>query len=579
MTTDIGRILADHERRLGKVEAQSRLKSAALDDTALVVRDGTGSLRGIVGQQGDGTTAVTIVNGAPPPAPATPTAAPALGGVSAGWDGTFADGAVIPLDWARVEVHASPVDGFTPDTESLVATIETAQGGIVYVPATAPQYVRLVARNTSGTASPATAQVGPYAPKPVAGEIGIGEITETLIADGSITTPKVFANAVTTAKLAAGSVDATALKADAITGKTITGGDIIGATVTGGEIRTGTSGERVVLTPTPPNPLAQRASVLLYSGAADEIGPGVLNSGVASSVPSAILASPCVAQDSASAQVRATLALVPPKPGSYGGRFVLTAHNPGGNSQVGRVSIEGVTATDPSGISQMVLHAGDGATTPKTAEVQLGSGLVRVLAEALQVTPAATAASGLYLNSVAGHTGNMIRLQHNSVDRFVVDNAGNGTFAGNATIGGTLSTAELAVTATTFTPYTPTVAGGGSATYTSRTGWFYKLGKMVYFAAEFVVASPGSGSSAVTITAPSSIYRGARQSFAAHGQSTTTSGAVMNGHAVAIETGSGAVIDRISLSNDGASNRDNILNGTNLLATARVSISGWYREA
>lgn len=232
MSTDfaqLGRTIVNLERRLERVEAQSRLKSASIDDAAIVVRDGTGALRGIVGQQGDGTTAVTVVNGAPPPAPSTPTAAPALGGVSAGWDGLFADGAVIPMDWARVEVHASPDSGFTPDAESLVATIETAQGGIAYIPATVPQYVCLLARNTSGAASPATAQVGPYAPKPVAGEIGIGEITETLIADGAITTPKVYANAITTGLLAAGAVDAVALKADAITGKIITGGTINGA--------------------------------------------------------------------------------------------------------------------------------------------------------------------------------------------------------------------------------------------------------------------------------------------------------------------------------------------------------------
>ncbi|MEU8101738.1 hypothetical protein [Streptomyces rubiginosohelvolus] len=464
MTYDIGSTLADHERRLKNVEAQSRLKSASLDEAALLVRDGTGSLRGIVGQQGDGTTAVTIVNGAPPPAPATPTAAPALGGISAGWDGTFANGAVIPLDWARVEVHASPVDAFTPDTESLVATIETAQGGIVYVPATAPQYVRLVARNTSGTASPATAQVGPYAPKPVAGEIGIGEITETLIADGSVTTPKVFANAVTTAKLAAGSVDATALKADAITGKVITGGDIIGATVTGGEIRTGTSGERVVLTPTPPSPLAQRASVLLYSGAADEVGPGVLNTGVASGVPSTILASGATAVDSLGRTIRSTLGLIPPAPGLYGGKFVLDTLNPSGGSTNGEVFISGTSATDANGQASLILYAEDGATTPKTAEVRLGSGLVRVLADALQITPAATAVSGLYLNSAAGHTGNMIRLQHNSVDRFVVDNTGNGTFAGNASIAGTL-------TATNITVSGQVVRDSGWSTLTAASGW------------------------------------------------------------------------------------------------------------
>ncbi|MFE4915795.1 hypothetical protein ACFRCX_30285 [Streptomyces sp. NPDC056652] len=227
--TDIGLELAQLKKRLTAVERQARLSSASLDDAALVVRDSAGGLRAIVGQQGDGTTAVTVVNGGPPPAPSTPTAGPALGGIAAGWDGTFANGAIIPMDWARVEVHASPTADFTPTTATLQATIETAQGGIVYIPATSPQYVRLLARNTSGAASVATDTVGPYTPRPVAGDIGVGEITATLIADGAVTTPKLFANAVTTAKLSAGSVDATALKADAITGKTITGGTINGA--------------------------------------------------------------------------------------------------------------------------------------------------------------------------------------------------------------------------------------------------------------------------------------------------------------------------------------------------------------
>ncbi|MFD8470426.1 hypothetical protein ACFV10_35575, partial [Streptomyces cyaneofuscatus] len=226
---DIGQKIAAMEKQIAELQRAARLSSASLDNTALLVRDDTGSLRAVVGQQGDGTTAVNVVNGAPPPVPTTPIVAPALGGVSAGWDGTFADGAIMPLDWARVEVHASPDAGFTPSSETLVATIETAQGGIVYIPATAPQYVRLLARNTSGAPSDPTAQVGPYAPKPVAGEIGIGEITETLIADGAVTTPKVFANAITTPLLAAGAVDAVALKADAITGKVITGGTINGA--------------------------------------------------------------------------------------------------------------------------------------------------------------------------------------------------------------------------------------------------------------------------------------------------------------------------------------------------------------
>ncbi|WP_030756522.1 hypothetical protein [Streptomyces sp. NRRL F-5135] len=230
-------------REVAQIKKGQRLAhGASIEDAAIEVRDGTGGLRAIVGQQGDGTTAVNIVNGAPPPVPATPTAGPALGGIAAAWDGTFADGAVIPLDWARVEVHTDPAADFTPSPETLQATIETPQGGIIYIPATGPLYVRLLARNTSGTASAPTTAAGPYAPRPVAGDIGIGEITETLIADGAITTPKVYANAITTALLAAGSVDATALKADAITGKTITGG-----TITGSVMRTAASGQRVAI--------------------------------------------------------------------------------------------------------------------------------------------------------------------------------------------------------------------------------------------------------------------------------------------------------------------------------------------
>lgn len=130
-----------------------------------------------------------------------------------------------------------------------------------------------------------------------------------------------------------------------------------------------------------------------------------------------------------------------------------------------------------------------------------------------------------------------------------------------------------------WTAYTPTVAGGGTATFTSRVGWYAKSGGRVFFGADIVVNAAGNGVAAVTVTAPSNIYRTTRQVFPCHSQSTTTAGAVMNGHAVALETGTGAVIDRISLSNDGAANRDNILNGTNLLTGARISITGWYREA
>lgn len=252
--TDIGTRIARLEARMKAVERASRLKSASLDGNALELRDADGtSLRGVIGQQADGTTAVNIVNGAAPAAPSTPTVAPALGGIAVTWDGTLTGGATIPLDWARVEVHASTTDGFTPDATTLKATIETPQGATVYIPATDPQYVRLLARNTSGTASTPTAQAGPYTPRAIVDtDVADGSITETKIATDAVTSPKIKAGAVqtaeldalavTTAKLAAGSVDATALKADAVTGKTISGG-----TITGTVVQTATSGARITL--------------------------------------------------------------------------------------------------------------------------------------------------------------------------------------------------------------------------------------------------------------------------------------------------------------------------------------------
>ncbi|MGW1814153.1 hypothetical protein ACWCQM_11405 [Streptomyces sp. NPDC002125] len=570
--TDVGKAIAQLQKDVERLKRASRLSSASLDDTALEVRDGSGSLRGILGQQGDGTTAVNIVNGGPPPAPATPSVAPAVGGIAAGWDGTFANGVVIPMDWARVEVHASPTAAFTATADTLKATIETAQGGIVYIPSAVPLYVQLLARNTSGSASLATAEVGPYAPKPVAGEIGIGEITETMIGDGAVTTPKVYANAVTTAKLAAGSVDATALKADAITGKTITGGDIVGATVTGSEIRTGTSGERVVLTPDPPSPLAHRSSILLYSGAASELGPGLLNTGVTGGVPSTIMASQSTAVDSLGRQIRSTLGLIPPNPGVTAGRFVLDALNPSGSTSIGDVYIDGATAIDAAGQSKLTLFAQDGATTPKSAELSLGTGRATCYIEALEVRSPATALSPMYVNASTGHSGPLFRLQLNAVDRLAV------SAAGDVTAAGTVSADQLAVANTTFTSYTPTVNNGGSATYATRTGHYYKIGKLVYVHIYIACSAAGSGNTGITVTLPSTPYRGSadiRQylplyagGIAAGGNAATGGTGIANIN----PTGSGNEIDQLRSASDIQ------YRGSNLSNTSTLTIQGWYRE-
>lgn len=383
----LGRKIADMERRLARVENSPRLSHAAIDDTAVEVRDGAGALRALLGVQGDGTTAVNIVNGPPPPTPSAPVLGSVLGGVTVSWDGQFADGVVPPLDWQRVEVHASTETGFTASLETLKTTFETPQGGTVVAPCEEPVYVVLVARNTSGAASEPTVQAGPLGPAPVvatdildgivtevklaadavtaakiaaaavgtteiaddavttqkviagailAGQIASGAVLTEKLAAGAVTTgkldalavtaDKIAANAITAGKILAGAVDATALAADAITGKTITGG-----TITGSLIQTEVSGERITLNE------AGQNKVLVYNST-EAIGElssrGLLVKGTSGAVmwmrPDFIY--PQLTLSNAADTNRAGVALVEPVTGDanlqmIGGKFSGSGHD------------------------------------------------------------------------------------------------------------------------------------------------------------------------------------------------------------------------------------------------------------
>ncbi|MFC9891449.1 H-type lectin domain-containing protein [Streptomyces pilosus] len=239
---DIGRKLADLERRLAAVEGSQRLSHASIDNTAVEVRDGQGSLRGLLGVQADGTTALNVVNGPPPPQPTQPVLASVLGGVAASWDGTFEDGATLPLDWQRLEVHASTSDGFTPSPDTLKATIETPRGSTAVVVTSVPVYVRLVARSTSGTASTPSAQAGPLGPQPVVADTILdGIVTEVKLADDAVTAAKIAAGAVGTSELADAAVHAqqladAAVEVGKIADNAVTGPAIASEAVSAGKI-------------------------------------------------------------------------------------------------------------------------------------------------------------------------------------------------------------------------------------------------------------------------------------------------------------------------------------------------------
>lgn len=197
-------------RELAQVKKGQRVAhGASLENAALTVNDGGGSLRTVLGPLGDGTVGVMAVNGPPPPQPTPPIVASVLGGVIASWDGQFAGGAVIPLDWSRIEVHAAITPVYDPLPATLVTTIETAQGATVVIPCDTPVYVRLLARTASGTASAASDTVGPYGPMPVVADD---------ILDGIVTEVKLANAAVTAAKIATAAVGSTALQDGAVLG-------------------------------------------------------------------------------------------------------------------------------------------------------------------------------------------------------------------------------------------------------------------------------------------------------------------------------------------------------------------------
>ncbi|MFJ3630791.1 hypothetical protein [Streptomyces sp. NPDC090112] len=184
---DIGTRLAAIERRLATAQRSSRLVHASLEDTALEVFDESGSLRAVIGQQPDGTSGVVAVNGPPPPQPAKPALASVLSGVAVTWDGTFLDAQVPPLDFSRTEIHTGTTDGFLINEATLRGTLESPRGGTLIIPAGEPVFVRLVARNSSGSPGDPSPQAGPTGPAAVvAQDVLDGIIDEAKLAEDAV---------------------------------------------------------------------------------------------------------------------------------------------------------------------------------------------------------------------------------------------------------------------------------------------------------------------------------------------------------------------------------------------------------
>lgn len=119
--------------------------------------------------------------------------------------------------------------------------------------------------------------------------------------------------------------------------------------------------------------------------------------------------------------------------------------------------------------------------------------------------------------------------------------------------------------------YTPTVTGGGTATWTLQIGRYKRVAeKSIMFSIFLDVNGAGSGSSNVQVALPSTPNRACRWVFPVSLESGV---AISGAHGLVILGGSGAIIDRIRYA--GASN----LLGSDLNAGRLITISGVYEEA
>ncbi|WP_405889470.1 hypothetical protein OG427_02805 [Streptomyces sp. NBC_00133] len=338
--------LALVERELTRTSRTARLAYSSIENGAIEIHDDDGGVRGVIGQQPDGTTGAIVVNGPPPPTPSLPLVEPALAGLHVTWDGAFADALAAPLDLARVQVHLLPSADAVPDVRWPTATIEASSGASVTIARSSYEglWVRLVAVNTSGIPGPASEAVTAKPRQTSRNDLAVGAVGPD--------------------NLVAGSVTAAALAADAITGKV----------VTGGVVQTGTSGTRLVMSPTAGG--TGVPALALYSGHPQETAPGTVSSttttvGTALQ-PVARLEAPRV--DSGHAE----LYLRSPAQGGLGS-FELDA-----NSARPFCYIKGSGATNTDA-SRIELFAQDGSSGPASvaivegAQVFLRSGLAKTV--------------------------------------------------------------------------------------------------------------------------------------------------------------------------------------------------------
>jgi hypothetical protein len=209
---------------------------------------------------------------------------------------------------------------------------------------------------------------------------------------------------------------------------------------------------------------------------------------------------------------------------------------------------------DDSNNVTMVLGAGTPAqfisyNLPKVAkDLKIESGQILFGDVASSFNPAIISAATTGELEATGHTSGTFDV--NARTRWV-PGTDHGTFFVDSPLGlaNMNVSGSLTVGTTDWTSYTPTVGGGGSATFGIRTGWYYQLGDLVYVEAYITLSAAGSGTSPITVSLPSEPYRGTAQfrqvvsgygGGIAAGSNTSISGSFCG---LVLASGTGAMLD------------------------------------
>lgn len=464
---------------------------ASIENAALEVKDGTGTLRVTLGVQPDGTAGVVAQNGPPPGVLSAPIVTPSIAGLRIVWDGTLADGSTLPLDFDHVAVHVSTSSGFTPSAATFVGTITRAgDGGMLPVTPLpyAAHYVRLIGVNTSGIDGAASAETAGTPTQVDGPDLTAGSVTAETIAAGAVEADKLAAILVVATRILAGDpagarveLNADGLKVydtsnalkvslDADTGDATFTGNITGSNITGGTIQTATTGQRITINEAGAN------KVLVYDATGRAVGElsgdGLLLEGSSGAIiqmdPDSTYPNLRFYTADGSNSGYINIAEVTPGDANIGinsGSFSATGGAMRWRTFFGRDfwASERIRASnDAINIGGRIFMDSTSATigyqdttsATQRGDIIFSSGVAALRGRYFQTTPASSTVAA-YIETSAGHTGSMLGIYNRdaSAYRLLLD------LAGNLTIGGVLSAPNIATGTVTITPtaaYTPT---------------------------------------------------------------------------------------------------------------------------